>query len=193
MLAFLVRKVRQTKRSPLKNWARHYDGSFDGEVIYEYFGNRVIKSHNTGGCAVAIKFKTMGSLPAVGGRHDGLRALPEPLGSRCLGATHWTKVWLTLDEQQRTSIKQQLASQLELFRSCTQPYIGRVNRQPTRNLYEGIETKLMGPFNSEAEFDGWCFSRVKKASDKIYWRKELAKLRRTRPSRFVLTHESLFT
>lgn len=34
------------------------------------------------------------------------------------------KVWPTLDEKQRVSIREQLADHLKLFRSCTQPYIG---------------------------------------------------------------------
>ncbi|KKZ65929.1 hypothetical protein EMCG_08339 [[Emmonsia] crescens] len=86
---------------------------------------------------------------AVGGGHDGLRAFSEPLGStvwECrqldnhriamiadfLPGNPLDKVWLTLDEQQCVLIREQLAGHLKLFRSCTQPYIGRVDRQPTR-------------------------------------------------------------
>ncbi|WEW54642.1 hypothetical protein PRK78_000062 [Emydomyces testavorans] len=37
-------------------------------------------------------------------------------------------------------------------------YIGCVNHQPMRNFCEGIETKVMGPFDSEMIFDEWCLS-----------------------------------
>nr|KMM69600.1 hypothetical protein CPAG_05915 [Coccidioides posadasii RMSCC 3488] len=53
----------ESKRRPSE---RHYDGSFDREAIYEYFGNRVMKGHNTlDGHPVAIKFKTVGLFLAV--------------------------------------------------------------------------------------------------------------------------------
>lgn len=48
MLASLVNKFRQQNDSESKTYRSEcrYDGSFDGETIYEYFGNRVIKNHN---------------------------------------------------------------------------------------------------------------------------------------------------
>jgi hypothetical protein len=62
MLAFLVNKFRPRNNSESRNPSeRHYDGSFDRETVYEFFGNRVSKSHNTpDGHPVAIKFKTAG-------------------------------------------------------------------------------------------------------------------------------------
>lgn len=97
-----------------------------------------------------------------------------------------------LSEHERISIKDQLSAQLKLFRSCTQSYIGRVNHQPTRNPYEGIETKFFGPFDSEKRFDEWCLLRVNKASDRAHWKKKLAEMRETSPSKFVLTHGDLY-
>ncbi|KAK2809125.1 hypothetical protein FQN50_004182 [Emmonsiellopsis sp. PD_5] len=212
MLAFLLNKFTpkdnsEPKRGPSK---RHYDGPFDGEIIDDFFGNRVIKSHNASdGDPVAIKFKTTGFFwlseadmmayahsqnllaPAVWEcrqlNNDRIAMIADFVPGKPLD-----KVWPTLNEQQRASIKQQLADHLKLFRSCTKPYIGRVNHQPTRNPYEGIETKFMGPFDSEAKFDEWCLSRLKGASEKNKWRKTLTELRSTSPSRFMLTHGDLF-
>ncbi|KMP05569.1 hypothetical protein CIHG_08888 [Coccidioides immitis H538.4] len=212
MLAFLMNKFRsqnssESRRSPSE---RHYDGSFDGETIYEYFGNRVIKSHNTSdGLPVAIKFKTTGFF-----WHSEADMMAYVHSQNLLAPAVWEcrqlnnhriamiadfvpgnpldEVWPTLNKEQRTSIKEQLAYHLKLLRSYTQLYIGRVNYQPTRNPYEGIETKFVGPFDSEAGFDEWCLSRVKNSSEKSKWRKALAELRRKSPSRFVLTHGDLF-
>ncbi|KAL1992666.1 hypothetical protein VTN49DRAFT_4698 [Thermomyces lanuginosus] len=189
---------------------RDYDGPFNGETLYEFFGNLVIKSHNTSdGHPVAIKFLTADYLheseadmmayahsqnllvPAVWNRcsidSDRVAMITDFVQGRPLD-----QVWPTLNDKERASIKEQLAEQLKLFRSCTKPYIGRIYHQPTRSLYDGLETKFMGPFYSEAAFDEWCLSRIKNASTRRKWRKKLAKLRRKYPSKFVLTHGDLF-
>lgn len=189
---------------------RHYDGPFDGEKLYEFFGNLVIKCYNNSdGHPVAIKFLTADYLHAseadmMAYAHSQNLLVPDvwtccKFGSdRIAMITDFVQgspldeVWPTLNEEQRASIKGQLAEQLKLFRSCTQSYIGRIHRQPTRNPYEGVETKFMGPFDSEAAFDEWCLSRIKNAFTRCKWRKKLARLRRKSPSKFVLTHGDLF-
>ncbi|OJD26520.1 hypothetical protein ACJ73_02101 [Blastomyces percursus] len=168
MLAFILSKFRpqNNRESSLR---RAFLNStmmvpFGGETIYECFGNRVIKSHNIpDGRSVAIKFKVVDFFwPSEADMMARFTRQP------------------TLDEQQRRSIKEQLANHLKLFRSCTQPCIGRINRQPTHNPYEGIGTKFMGPFDSEAGFDEWCLSRIKNSFEKNKWR-ALAQLRRNGP------------
>ncbi|PGH19086.1 hypothetical protein AJ79_00120 [Helicocarpus griseus UAMH5409] len=100
------------------------------------------------------------------------------------------KVWHTMDKSQRNSIKAQLKDQLRLFRTCTQPYIGRINRQPTLNFYDRLDFNFMGPFDSEEDFDNWCLARVK--SSIILWKRLLPKMRGKNGERnFVLTHGDL--
>lgn len=212
MLAFLVNKFRpqNNRDSKIDRSERYDDGSFDGETVYEYFGNRVIKSHNIpDGHPVAIKFKTVGFFwesEADMMAYANSQNLLAPAVWECrqlnshriamiadfVPGNPLDQVWPTLDEKQRMSIKEQLADHLKLFRSCTQPYIGRVNRQPTYNPYEGITTNFIGPFNSEAKFDEWCLSRIKNTSERSKWRRKLAELRRNSQSKFVLTHGDLF-
>lgn len=103
------------------------------------------------------------------------------------------KVWHALDKGQRESVKSQLREQLRLFRTCTQPYIGRINRQETFNFYDRLHFNFMGPFESEEEFDSWCLQRVKSSMGKSPWKRLLPKMRDGTSSggKFVLTHGDL--
>lgn len=106
------------------------------------------------------------------------------------------KVWHTLNKPQRDSIKSQLKEQLRLFRTCTQPYIGRINRQETFNFYDRLHFNFMGPFESEEEFDNWCLARVKSSVGKALWKRLLPKMHgqeQQPPGKkgFVLTHGDL--
>ena len=96
-----------------------------------------------------------------------------------------------MTKAERKSIKQQLKEQLRLFWQCTQPYIGRINRQETRNFYDRIHFHFMGPFESEKEFDSWCLERVKSPIAKKIWARLLPGMRGTGEQKFVLTHGDL--
>lgn len=129
------------------------------------------------------------------GDDDQIAMISDYVPGKTLG-----EVWHSLNERQRDSIKDQLKIQIRLFRKCTQQYIGRINRQPARNLYQGIRREYnLGSFDSEAEFDEWCLQRVKKGNffnfiKKHRWQRTLSKLRKESSSstKFVLTNGDLF-
>lgn len=100
-------------------------------------------------------------------------------------------VWHEMNETQHESIKVQLKHQLSLYRSCTQPYIGRLNRKPARNVYEKMHFRFMGPFESEEEFDDWCLSHLKSSISKAKGSFLLPRMRGTDSKAFVLTHGDL--
>lgn len=78
------------------------------------------------------------------------------------------------------------------MRTLTQPFIGRINQQPTRNLYDTTFTRYCGPFEDEKSFDEWCVNRLYGGvSQHKKWQKILEKQRRTSSGRFVLTHGDL--
>ncbi|KAE8383042.1 kinase-like domain-containing protein [Aspergillus bertholletiae] len=101
------------------------------------------------------------------------------------------KVWHTLTKAEQKSIKRQLKEQVQLFRQCTQPYIGRINQQATRNFYDRLLFDPMGPFASEEEFDSWGLERVKSTTAKKIWTRLLPGMRGTGEQKFVLTHGDL--
>ena len=80
---------------------------------------------------------------------------------------------------------------LSFYRQCTQPYIGRLNRKATRTVYEKMRLCLMGPFDSEQEFDEWCLARVKSAAARVKWSVLLPRVRGSDSGKFVLTHGDL--
>lgn len=102
-------------------------------------------------------------------------------------------VWLGLSKEAQASIKAQLRDQLQQMRNCTQPYIGCVNRQPTRNVYDRLFIHFCGPFSSEEEFDEWCLARVDKGSfSRWRWNRFLQREREKSGKKdFVLTHGDL--
>ncbi|TPX22964.1 hypothetical protein DIZ76_014845 [Coccidioides immitis] len=117
----------ESKRRPSE---RHYDGSFDGEAIYEYFGNHVMKGHNTlGGRPVTVKFKTMGffwQLEADMIAYTHSQNLLAPTVWECcqvdrhqitmiadfVPSDPLDRAWPTLNNQQHTSIREQLVDHL---------------------------------------------------------------------------------
>jgi len=80
------------------------------------------------------------------------------------------------------------------MRVNTQPFIGRMDRRPTRNPYNGLGMSYLGPFDSEEAFDDWCLSRISGgALARFKWRRFLAGERKRRAGEggsgtFVLTH-----
>lgn len=73
-----------------------------------------------------------------------------------------------------------------------QPFIGRINRHPTRNLYDTTFTRYCSSFEDEKSFDDWRVSRLYGGSvQQKKWQQILEKQRRTSSGRFVLTHGDL--
>lgn len=103
-------------------------------------------------------------------------------------------VWADLSDAEKSSIVAQLREQMARIRACTQPYIGRMNNRPTRNIYDRLPTTYCGPFASEEEFDNWCVDRVPVGFfglGRWKWPRWLEKERRKSSGKFVLTHGDL--
>ncbi|KAH8813097.1 kinase-like domain-containing protein [Xylogone sp. PMI_703] len=101
------------------------------------------------------------------------------------------QVWHQMTKVEQNSVKSQLKEQLASFRRCTQPHIGRINHQPTRNFYDRLKVTTMGPFDSEVEFDDWCLARVKSSLERVKWKYILPRIRGRDSKHFVLTHGDL--
>ena len=66
-------------------------------------------------------------------------------------------VWHDMDSEQSASIKAELKHQLALYRRCTMPYIGRLDRKGTRNVYEKMRFRPMGHLTpSSSSTSGVC-------------------------------------
>ncbi|KAL1876107.1 hypothetical protein Plec18167_005368 [Paecilomyces lecythidis] len=100
--------------------------------------------------------------------------------------------WLRMDESQRASIKAQLKEQLALMRKCQMQYIGRVDRQAFRNIFDPIRFSFAGPFMSEGEFDTWCLSQTEGIAERWKWKASLMLRGGEYSKDFVLTHGDLF-
>lgn len=103
-------------------------------------------------------------------------------------------VWDDLSDTEKASMVSQLREQITRMRACTQPYIGRVNKKPTRNIYDRLPTTYCGPFPSEEAFDNWCVERVPVGFFGLAhwkWPRWLEKERRKSSGKFVLTHGDL--
>ncbi|KAL1870096.1 hypothetical protein Plec18167_007614 [Paecilomyces lecythidis] len=127
-----------------------YSGPLEGEVLDEFFGNRVIKAQNPDGQYVAIKLRPKSVFqqseadmmdyankcgiltPRVCECRpygiDEVAMITDYIPGKSLG-----EVWGSLNDTERVSTKEQLKDQIRRFRKCTQGYVGRVNNKPARN------------------------------------------------------------
>ncbi|KAE8309745.1 kinase-like domain-containing protein [Aspergillus transmontanensis] len=186
-----------------------YTDAIQGKELYNYFGNRVLESRASSGRVVAVKVKptegfarSEADMMHYASQQPGILA-PQVLGcydvdpeitvtvSDLVEGDSLDNVWHTMTKEEQKSIKEQLKEQLRLFRQCTQPYIGRINRQETKNFYDRIHFHFMGPFESEEEFDSWGLERVKSPIAKKIWARLLPGMRGTGEQKFVLTHGDL--
>ncbi|KAK4642857.1 hypothetical protein QC761_401200 [Podospora bellae-mahoneyi] len=189
-----------------------YVDAVKGNEIYNFFGNRVIKTTTPSGVALAVKVKppkgfdrseadmmqyaaTNGILaPNVRGVYDVIahRLLARVMVSELVPGVSLDQAWHDLTPGEQSSIKEQLRTQLTRMRACKQPFIGRLDRQPAQNLYDSIGTTKLGPFDSEEQFDEWCLARVNgNALTKWKWKRFVEKERRASSGSFVLTHGDL--
>lgn len=185
-----------------------YERAIRGRDLYNYFGNRVVESR-TGDLVVAVKVKPVGGFVRSEGhmmhfasQQPGILA-PKVLGcydvepeiiatvTDLVPGESLDKVWHSLNFEQKKSIKAQLKEQIRLYRTHSQPYIGRINHQETFNFFDRLHFNFMGPFKSEEEFDEWCLARVKSPIAHAFWKNQLPKMRAGGSGRFVLTHGDL--
>ncbi|KJZ78130.1 hypothetical protein HIM_02168 [Hirsutella minnesotensis 3608] len=187
----------------------------DGEDIYYFMGIRVIQHVTSTGHVLALKVKTATSLarseadmmqyaatngilaPQVRRCYDIVTLNPAKPIARVLAADRAPGLsldvaWERYTDAEKESIKAQLREQLARMRACTLPYIGRVGRQPTRNVYDRLRQTYCGPFETEKAFDDWCVSRIDQGPvGRWRWRRAAAKMRGKTVGKFVLTHGDL--
>ncbi|KAL4803096.1 kinase-like domain-containing protein [Aspergillus unguis] len=187
-----------------------YLNAIQGRELYNYMGNRVIESRTTFGNLVAVKHKPAGSYVRSEAEMMHFASQQGILAPRVLGCydvepeviatvtdvvpgQSLDKVWHSLSREEKRGIKIQLKEQVRLFRTITQPYIGRINEQETFNFFDRLHFHFMGPFRSEEEFDEFCLARVKSPTERSLWRRLLPGMRaKSNPGgKFVLTHGDL--
>ncbi|AEO71913.1 a1b06420-3d77-47e5-895c-ec42ad4299af [Thermothielavioides terrestris] len=200
--------------SSVRSALRHmsYLNAGEGKEIHNFFGNRVLEHTTSTGAVLAIKVKppegldrsegdmmhyaaTHGVLaPKVQGVYDIItkKLLARAIVSELVRGVPLVDVWMELSDAQKSSIKDQLRTQLSKMRSCTQPFIGRVGRQHTRNIYDRLQQTYCGPFDDEKQFDEWCLARLTGGPlVRWKWKRVLERERRASSGRFVLTHGDL--
>ncbi|KAG9498601.1 hypothetical protein J7337_009409 [Fusarium musae] len=183
-----------------------------GKEIHNYWGNRVLEHTNSHGEVLALKVSnpdgidraqadmmhyaaTHGVLaPKVRGVYDIItrRPIARVMISERVPGEPLVDVWQNMSEAEQTSVKEQLRAQMKQMRTLTQPYIGRIDKQPTRNIYNTTFVRHCGPFEDEESFDEWCLARLSGGSlQRWKWKRVLEKQRRKSTGRFVLTHGDL--
>ncbi|KAK0744649.1 kinase-like domain-containing protein [Apiosordaria backusii] len=189
-----------------------YPDAVQGKEIYNVFGNRVIETTTPSGVVLAVKVKPPQSFdrseaemmqyaasngvltPNVRGVYEIITHMPlaRVMVSELVPGVSLDQVWHDMTAAQQSSIKDQLRTQLARMRSCTQPFIGRLGRQATRNNFDSLGNTQQGPFDSEEEFDNWCLARLRgNALSRWKWKKFVERERRGSSGSFVLTHGDL--
>ncbi|KAF5570578.1 phosphotransferase [Fusarium phyllophilum] len=183
-----------------------------GKEIHNYWGNRVLEHTNSHGEVLALKVSnpdgidrsqadmmhyaaTHGVLaPKVRGVYDIItrRPIARVMISERVPGVPLVDVWQNMPEAEQTSVKEQLRAQIKQMRTLVQPYIGRIDKQPTRNIYNTTFVRHCGPFKDEGSFDTWCLDRLTGGSFQRWkWKKVLERQRHKSTGRFVLTHGDL--
>lgn len=179
-----------------------------GRETYNYLGNRVVEARTSEGNPVASKVKPREIKKAI--RLEALMLkyaseqptllVPRYRGCYRVGkydivivtdlvrSVSLDKAWHSMTREQRDSINTQLREQVQLFRRCTQSFIGRIGHHETSNFYERLGTgyEFIGPFESEEEFDNWCLERVRSSFSRAVWKSLLPGMRESSDSNFCL-------
>ncbi|KAF9781919.1 hypothetical protein IL306_012766 [Fusarium sp. DS 682] len=189
-----------------------YLDAVNGKEIHNYWGNRVLEYTTSKGELLALKVSspdgidrsqadmmhyaaTHGILaPKVRGVYDIVtnRPIARVMVSERVPGVPLVDVWQNMSQDEKSSIKEQLRKQIQRMRTLTQPYIGRIDRQPTRDIYNTTFVRHCGPFEGEEAFDNWCLARLRGGTFQRWkWRRVLENQRRKSTGRFVLTHGDL--
>ncbi len=137
-----------------------------GKELYNFFGRRVIERTNSKGDVLAVKAtavdRSEGDMmhyaathgvraPRVHGAYDVVttRLLTSAMVSGTSPVCRWKTSGRSLSAAGRAEVTDQLRDQLSRMRANTQPFIGRVGRRPTRNVYNPLSLSYCGPFADE--------------------------------------------
>ncbi|KAK2672421.1 hypothetical protein RAB80_012500 [Fusarium oxysporum f. sp. vasinfectum] len=168
-----------------------------GNEIHNYWGNRVLEHTNSNGEVLALKVsspdgidRSQANMMHYAATHGVLA--PKVRGVYDIVTKRPIARVMAMSEDEQKSIKGQLRLQIQHMRTLVQPYIGRINRQPTRNIYNTTFIRHCGPFEDEEAFDNWCLDRLSGGTIQHWrWKKVLERQRRKSTGRFVLTHGDL--
>lgn len=205
-----------------------YSHAVIGRELHNYWGGKVIEHTSASGDVLALKVKTTSGLrhseadlmhyasthgvlaPKVYGVYD-VQTSPKArvMVSDRVPGVPLVDIWQTATKAEQASYKEQLRTQLARMRACTQPFIGRVKldgtRQPTYNVFDRLPrvatsredpelVGMMGPFDDEKAFDDWCLDRVVHKVGflgRYKWPRFIERERGGSSGRFVLTHGDL--
>ncbi|KAL7917001.1 kinase-like domain-containing protein [Trichoderma austrokoningii] len=190
-----------------------YQDAVLGKVIYDYYGKRVLEYKSSKGKLLALKIgkpkglcRSQGEMMSYAAEHGVLapkvfgtynivieRSIARVMVSELVPGVPLVGVWKKMSRNDQASIKNQLRDQIHHMRTLTQPFIGCINRQPVRNIYDTIANSYCGPFDDAETFDEWCVKRLYGGdiSKSQKWRERLKQQRDTSSKGFVLTHGDL--
>ncbi|KAF5622408.1 hypothetical protein F25303_12052 [Fusarium sp. NRRL 25303] len=183
-----------------------------GKEIHNYWGNRILEHTNSSGEVLALKVSSPDGIdrsqadmmhyaaihgvlaPKVRGVYDIVtkRPIARVMVSERVPGLPLVDVWQNMSQAEQASIKEQLRAQIKRMRTLVQPYIGRIDKQPTRNIYNTTFVRNCGPFEDEEAFDEWCLARLSGGGFQRWkWKRVLERQRQRSNGRFVLTHSDL--
>ncbi|CVK94657.1 uncharacterized protein FPRN_10121 [Fusarium proliferatum] len=183
-----------------------------GKEIHNYWGNRILEHTNSSGEVLALKVSSPDGIdrsqadmmhfaaahgvlaPRIRGVYDVItkRPIARVMVSERVPGMPLVDVWQNMSQAEQASIKEQLRTQIKRMRTLVQPYIGRIDKQPTRNIYNTTFVRHCGPFEDEEAFDNWCLDRLSGGTIQRWkWKRVLERQRRKSTGRFVLTHGDL--
>ncbi|KAI3581001.1 kinase-like domain-containing protein [Fusarium oxysporum f. sp. albedinis] len=206
-------KIEDDEQDTLPKYLKcNYLDAVVGKEIHNYWGNRVLEHTTSNGQVLALKVSSPNGIdrsqadmmhhaathgvlaPEVRGVYDVItkRPIARVMVSERVPGVPLVDVWQAMSEDEQRSIKGQLRGQIQHMRTLVHPYIGRINRQPTRNIYNTTFIRHCGPFEDEEAFDNWCLDRLSGGTIQHWrWKKVLERQRRKSTGRFVLTHGDL--
>ncbi|GAD97034.1 hypothetical protein NFIA_049990 [Paecilomyces variotii No. 5] len=164
--------------------ALNISGHFEETQISNIYGNTVVPRRYDDGRDWALKNKPKDFLnksEADMMQYASSMGVKAPQVRGCVDNPHdddfvpgdtLLDAWPRMDNSQRSSIKAQLKEQLDLMRKCQMSYIGRVEKQAFRNVFDPM--------------------RIKGAAERWKWKASLTLCGGGYPKGFVLTHGDLF-
>ncbi|PMD36858.1 kinase-like protein [Hyaloscypha variabilis F] len=194
----------------MKSTAKWYYPWLEDEIICEVMGRVVAKSTTPTGEVVAMKvchrnilLQSEADMLQHVTQHTSVKApklhrVYEVDSARVMETDFvpgvpLDTVWGSFGAETKAAIASQLREQVLAMRTSTQSFIGRVDFQPTFDIYLPLQNKSCGAFLTECEFDAHKVQLLEADSrkDKADLLSGMLSKLRTNPTTFVLTHGDL--
>jgi hypothetical protein len=194
----------------MESTVQHFYPWLKGEIIYDVIGRVVVKSTTATGEAVAVKvchrdvlLKSEADMLQHVTQNTSVKApklhrvyevdLARVMETDFVPGVPLDTVWGSFGIETKAAIASQLQEQVLAIRTSTQSFIGRVNFQPTFDIYRPLQNQSCSAFLTECQFDAHKVHMLEADG-----RKDMADLLsgmlsklRTNPTTFVLTHGDL--